>query len=437
MPQNLESMGNVLKTQFLGTLRNYINFQARTVNALKPGTKEWEGDEIKFPFHSERSNNVAFIKGGESLPAALAQQFARVTIPLRQMWGHVRVTYDAKKASRTKKGSFVKAIAVELKTMAKEIVDMSERSVWGDGTGKIGEVKSSTGTTTVTVTTMRLTDSQGTGINGNADNRYIRKGMRLDFYTSGGVARMVGAKVASVNLSNGTFTVTGGTGSNPALTDGIYIARPDGTSPIGMEAMGIPGIIDDGTNVANLHGVDRSLYPLFTSAVIHAGTFGSPGAISEDQLQRAMDAVDEACGGEVEILMAHHSTRRAFLSLLVTNRRYLKAHEYAAGFREKKGEGKPKTSLTYNEVPFMVSKHVPWRAIYGWTPGVTRIYQYAEPEWVEDEQGNTMTMVPGIAGTLQAQMAWMYNVSVDDEGPNQAFVIDNINVSTIDRVVQT
>lgn len=433
MPANLANINNLLKVQYLGVFRKILNFQARTVKALKPGTKEWSGLEIQFPFHSQRSNNVGFIIGGEALGAAGHQQQGKVTIPLRQLWGWIRVTHDAIKASRDKGGAFEKALALEMKMLALEIIDMAERSVWGDGTGKIGEVESYNGGT-LTVTTSRMSDTAGSGLNGNADNRYIRPGMRLDFYTSGSAARMQGAVVDSVNISNGTFVITAGTGSNPAAGDGIYIMRPSGSTPINMEPMGIPGLIDDGTDVATLHGVVRSTFPIFNSHIINAGTFAAPGSFNEDMLQRAFDAADEAGYGPPKIIMSHHSTRREVLKHLVPDRRYLKPHEYAAGFSEKNGEGVPKTELTYNNVPFMVSKHCPWRELFGWNPEVAKFYEYGPPEWVEDGSGNVLNRVPGLAGTLEGQMAWMYNVSVDDCGPNSAFRIKHIS-TTIDRVV--
>lgn len=436
MAMTLANLDNLLKVQYLGVVRNVINFQARTVKACKPGTKTWSGKQIEFPFHSQRSNSVMFGVGGENGPAAQYQQQAKVTIPLKQMWGFVRITYDAKLASRDRAGAFAQAVSFEMQGMTKELVDLSERSIWGDGTGKIGEVASYNAGTR-TVTTSRMTDAAGTNLNGNADNRYIRVGQVLDFYTSGSAARALTATVSSVNLANGTFVLSAAASpSNPAATDGIYIARPSGSSPINAEPMGIPGIIDDGTYVATLHGVVRATYPIFNAQIINAGTFAAPGNFQEQFLQRAFDAADEGSGMRPKWLFCHHSVRQEVVKQLVVARRYMDPLEYQAGFKEGNGEGLPQTELSYNGVPFMVSKYCPWATIFGWNPNVARFYQYAEPSWVEDGGGNVLSRVPSITGTYEGQMAWMYNVSVDDNGPNSSFAIRNI-AATVDRVVHT
>lgn len=436
MPMTLANIDNLLKVQYLGVCRNVINFQARTVKACKPGTKTWSGKEIQFPFHSQRSNAVSFGIGGEDGPTAQYQQQAKVTIPLRQMWGFIRITKDAISASRDRSGAFEKAVSFEMEGMTKEMVDMAERSIWGDGTGKIGEVESYNAGT-LTVTTSRMSDTVGSGLNGNADNRYIRVGQVLDFYTSGSALRSASATVASVNLSNGTFVLSAAASpSNPAAGDGIYIARPSGSTPIGMEPMGIPGIIDDGTYVATIHGVVRATYPIFNAQIINAGTFASPGAFQENILQRAFDAADEGSGMRPKWLFCHHSVRQEVVKQLVVNRRYMDPLEYQAGFKEGNGEGLPQTELSYNGVPFMVSKYCPWGTIFGWNPNVARFYQYQEPSWVEDGNGGVLSRVPSINGTYEAQMWWPYNVSVDDNGPNSSFAIRFIS-ATVDRVTHT
>ena len=134
-------------------------------------------------------------------------------------------------------------------------------------------------------------------------------------------------------------------------------------------------------------------------------------------------------------LFTHHSVRQEVVKALVVNRRYMDPLEYQAGFKEGNGEGLPQTELSYNGVPFMVSKHAPWGTIFGWNPNVARFYQYSEPYWV-DAGGGILQRVPSINGTYEAQMLWPYNISVDDNGPNSSFAIRFIS-ATVDRVTHT
>lgn len=431
MTMTLANMNNLLKVQYLGAFRKVINFQARTVKMFKPGAKTWSGLQIEFPVHVQRSNAVAVGIGGENGPTAGYQHSAKTTIPAKQVYGYIRITKDAILQSKNRQAAFEQAVAIEMKGMSMEFLDLQERMIWGDGSGKIGEVEAYTAGT-LTVTTSRLSDSAGSGLNGNADNRYIRIGQRLDFY-NGSSARMQGAVVTSVDISNGTFVITAGTGSNPAAGDGIYLARPSGATPIDMDPMGIPGIIDDGTYVSSLHGMSRTTYPIWKSQIINAGTFAAPGALQESMLQRAFDAADEGGAARPSWLCAHHSTRQKVVELLLVNRRYMDPLEYQAGFKENNGEGAPRTELSYNGVPFMVSKYCPWRTIFGTNSDVIRFYQVADPDWIDDGNGGVLQRVPSVNGTYEAQMLMMYNIGTDDMGPNSAFAIRNIS-TTVDRV---
>ena len=434
MPQNLANFDASLKEWYDGQIRVVLNYQARLKKRLKKGTKKWEGRHVRFPAHVQRSHAVMFGIGGEALPAARHQTTVEVQIPRRQIWGHIRITDDVVNAARSDAGSFERPVAFEVKMMTMEIVDMCNRSAWGDGSGKIAEIESWTGGTS-TVTTSRLADAAGAGINGNADNRYIKAGMQVDIYTSAGAAVIQSAEVTSVNISNGTFVISGGVGAGtPAAGDGVYVARPSRSSPVDNEPMGVGGIVDDASFVTELHNVDRSTYPIWNSQVINAGTHAAPGALSLDILQRAFVLASEGGVGEPEQLWGHYSVRREYIALLTENKRYTQDYSYKEGIKEGQTEEDFSTTLEYNGRPFYFDKHVPWRSIFLFHGEAVKVWESGEPHWVQDGKGGILSLVPGSAGLFQGQYAYYYNLGTDDAGPNSACVIRHIT-STVDRVV--
>lgn len=432
MPQTLNSYDAALKEFYEGPIREILNNQCRLKKYLKKGTKPWDGREINFPVHVQRSFAISFCQAGEALPATQNQVTIPSIITRKQCWAHIGVTADTIAASKSDRGAFAKVVGFETKAMIKDFSRMLNRSAWGDGTGKIAGVNSYNAGTT-TVTTLRMTDAQGTGLNGNADNRYILAGMMIDFYTSAGAERMKGARVTSVNISNGTFVITPGTGTNPANGDGIYIYRPGG-SPVGSEPMGMGGILDDGTYVGTLQSINRTTYPLWSSQVVNAGTFAAPGALTLNIVQTGLDAASEGGNGEPKIMWMHSSVRRELLALMTTDRRFNVAYEYKQGFKESQKEDDIGTTLDYNGIPAVIDKDCPWGTIFMHAPDDIKNWENEEAHWIQSGSGGILQLVPNIAGLYQAQMATFFNYGTDEAGPNSAVVIRNI-LATVQRVV--
>lgn len=432
MPQTISSFDASLKEYYEGPVRRVINHNSRVMRYTKKDTKPWEGRLVRFPVHVQRSEAVAFLQGGEALPATQNQVTIECQINRKQCWGHIGLTDDLIEAAKTDRGSFERPMALEIEGMARDFVSVQNRAAFGTGEGKLGEVKSyNAGTTTVTCTAM--TDPQGSGINGNAGNRFVRVGMLLDIYTSGGVARKLGVKVTSMNVANNTFVLTGGTGADPQATDGFYRARPSQLSPINNEPMGMGGVLDDGTYVGVLHNINRTTYPIWQAQILNAGTFAAPGALTLDLLQRAFDMASEGGNGEPRILWAHYSVRREYLKLLVTDRRYIEPYKYEPGFKESQTEEDLKTTLEFNGVPFVFDKDCPWATIFGHAPGTFTNWENAPGHWVQDGKGGVFQLVPGTAGLFQAQFSSYYNFGTNLAGPNSGFAIRNIS-ATVDRV---
>jgi hypothetical protein len=435
MPQNLSSYDAALKDFYEGPIRGIMNDKCRIWKYLKKGEKPWEGRQVLFAVHVQRSFAISFCQAGEALPPTQNQVTIDSKIPRQQIWGHIGVTADVIAASKSDRGAFAKVVGFETKRMVKDMVMQMNRSAWGDGTGKFGEVLSyNAGTNTVTCRGM--SDAQGTGLNGNADNRYVRTGMMIDIYTSAGAARMQGSRVTSVNNSNKTFVIIPGTGTSPSVGDGIYLYRPGG-SAVNAEPMGVGGIVDDGTYVGTLQSVNRTTYPIWDSQIVNAGTFAAPAAITLDMIQTMIDNAAEGGDAEIKAMWSHASVRRQVLSLMLTDRRFNVAYAFSQGIKENQtSEDNLETTLDYNGIPFIVDRDCPWGTIFGTSPEDVKTWMNEEAHWIQSGSGGILQLVPNIAGLYQAQMAQFYNLGTDEDGPNSAGCIRNIS-ATVTRVVNS
>jgi len=435
--QNLAGISAILKKQYLGLLRDVLQRIAWTWAWTKKGSLTWSGADVNWPVRMRGTNAMSWGVGGTALNSAQSQTTVSSVIGLKQGWLPIQFTYDAQLASRDSKGAFITTMTLEMDNGIKDFIDMMERLIWGDGTGKLGEVQSFS---TVTVTTSAMTDALGIGVNGNASNRNVKQGMILDFYTSAGASRMTGAVVTSVDVDADTFVITPGVGSNPTGGDGFYLARPDLSTPVDQEPMGIPGIIDDGTLVTSLQTISRTTYPQWASQLITAGTFASPGNLSSDLVQRGIDKARMGSpGGDVQLWMAP-SVKREFIKLGQVDVRFT-PHQLLLGINENQNsdDTRPKNSMSFNGYKICWAPDTPWNTIFGMPEGLVRQYPVLDgPSWVPNNPGSgagggILQRLTGVGGTYEAQLSWMGNIGTDLRGPNSGFVIRNVN-STIDRV---
>lgn len=436
--QNLAGISAILKTQYVGMLRDALQRIFWTWAHLKKGSLEWAGDSIKWPVRFRGTNAMSWGPGGSALNAAQRQVTVSSEITVKQAWLPIEFTFDAYRASRNGKGAFINAMALEMDKGVEDFRDMMERVVWGDGTGKIAEVESYAAGT---VTCSAMSDAAGaSGVNANAGCRYIKQGMILDFYSSANVARHYSAVVTSVDHDNEQFDIAVGTGDDPVATDGIYLARPDQSSPISQEPMGIPGLIDDGTLVATLQGISRTTYPQWAANLLVASgaAHATRKPLTGELAQRALDKATEAGGGSDITFWCANDVKREFIKLGETDVRF-KPRELNMGISENnKGDGTlPKNSLHYNGFKVCWAPDTPWGTLFVWPDGFIRQYpMFDGPAFVPnnpDGSGGILQRKTGVAGTYEAQLCWMGNLGTDVVSASRAALIRYIS-STIDRV---
>lgn len=421
-----------LKDFYVGMIRRILNRQARLYSYLKKGSKPVTGRKVVFPVNPKGSSAVRFMPAGRSLPAAVPQTEVASEIKMAQVWGTIQVNYDVI-AQANGKGAFEEPVAFEVSRMTDDAIEQMNRSAFGDGVGRLAEVDSLSGQD---ITLKDLDDAAGTGINANSGNRYIRIGDVIEVGQADTTTRRAGPlTVTAKNVTTNTITVTGTT-TGIAAGDQVYVANPanDGTLLRSLEPMGIGGIIDDGTLVSSLQGISRTTYPIWKAQAFSAnsGSFASPGALTLDDLQTGIDMASAGGPGFPAVALMEYATRREFLKLVETSRRYTTPYEYKPGIKENHLKEWPwESTLEYGGFPFAFDKHCPWRTIFYIDPRGVKKWVWKEWEWVSrgKDGGATMYLLQGVAGTYEGQGAALYNLGTDQVGPGTCTVIRNIAVT--------
>jgi len=384
---------------------------------------EWTGRRVVYPIHVGRNEGVGANAEGEPLPDATHQDFASVAIPERYNYGRIQLTMQAIKSSTTNKGAFARAMENEMTGLVRDLGNDRERQSFGAGSGVLCLAAAAA----TNVATLSIDSPFGVTPTTNG-GRFIKPGhsyIAIDpatdtviedtfTVTTAWTDPDILTMTAAVTITNNARIVHW---SSPTLDPGGIF------SPLGHEVTGLLGLIDNGTYVRTLHGIDRVVWPIFRSTV-----FAGAGALSLDLIQRGVDAIDELGGGNFGqngVMFCHHSVRREYLKLLQADRRYTGADlGKPDGGTRNAAVGKAGI-ITYGDRPMLTAKHCPYGTLFGFLKDSIVRYVHVKGEWA-DEDGAILARITGY-DIYEAYYRIFDELHTDR--PNDGFRIDGITAT--------
>jgi hypothetical protein len=422
--QDTSKFDEVLKDYYEGGIRELIPLKVKTYNMFEErDAKPFGGRHVRFPSKVGRNQGVGAYAEGGALPTAGRQQYATATIPMRYLGGRIKLTKQVMEFSESNKGAFSSAMDQEMRGLVNDLTAEMGRIIFGDGRGILAVVNGDPSTgTTITV------DAPG-GFSGATNGaRFINPGMLVTFVTpgTGQIVASADETVTAVPAAGTTFTI--GSAAAAAIADNDYIVRAHKASltdvsdtSYAKEPMGLAGLVDDGTYVSTLHGLNRTTYPIVQSTVI-----SSVGALSADVLQRGIDLADQRGGGTVEKLIMHHSVRRAYIAMTDNGRRYTGGDlsRPDAGTVAAKGQ-----SLTFGGISIMEDKYAPYGTVFGVDTSTFSRYVSIPGAWM-DEDGSILQRV-GSGSTAEDAFEAFYRLWLNFhvEEPATCFRLDGVTAT--------
>lgn len=383
----------------------------------------WEGrDTIEYPLHVGRNQGFAYGRERGPIAVAGAEQFVSFKVPLMTGWGRLNITGKVMKVSQSSKGAWKRSLQNAYDGLRMAFLRDKNRILFHDGRGVLALVNGNgADTTTLTV------DSPG-GVAGTVNGaRYLQAGMLIGLSNAAGTALTAIRTITGIGGAGTTVTLDQPISATQAPDNGFVFRFPDPSaltladSALYKEPMGLLGMIDDGTFVNNYFNVNRTAYP-----VLRANVFAAVGALNLDTMQQGFDTAATLGETMPTELWAEFSTRRAYLALLVANRRYLStggANKHDGGFA---GQAVT-TDIEFGGVPFKVDRDCPYGTIFGTVWENAMRYENPAGEWIEDD-GNLLRMVPG-QDTFEAVWRSYDNYAIDR--PNACFRLDGINTNIV------
>jgi len=310
-------IGGTLKIVYEDFVAEQTNNKFPLKDEFKWTDVDYAGQEVVYDAHVLRNVSPMFCGEDGAFADAGAQQSIKVHIGQRKLMARVRFTSEAIHDSMKSEGAFKAARKDEMTRIIDDIARMEEYALSTDGRGVLCLINVTISGAVVTV------DSPGGIAGADFGNRFLLPGMFIAAVDPAtGNMRTSIRKVVSCSTDGTTITFDGTTFTGWADNDYLCQAANSSVTDILDTSYehgfwGMTALFDDGTYRNNYFNVDRAQWQQYQTYVK-----ASTGTISLDLFQQVADVVDQKLGGSIDLMTAHHSIRRLYLSLLEADRRY-------------------------------------------------------------------------------------------------------------------
>jgi hypothetical protein len=411
----------ILKEVYGPSTYEQVNNEVRALaHFQKSESAEWLGKVFVESLHTRRNYSTKAVAEGGLLPNAGQQSYAKLQIPDRYVYGTIEVTAQFMNEVRSK-GAFVNGMEREMKGLVDDLKVECNRMIWGYGSGILALVNGDIGGAPTTTIPLKNPGGVAGTVNGA---RFIRPGMQVAFHDAvGSSAPLAVQNVVSIAADGSSMVIDVGLTNATAPPNG-WITKGVSRNGVnqgsaGIEPMGLTGLVDDGTFVAVLFGLDRSVETTFKATV-----FPNVGALDETILHRGFDACDELSGQTPNWLACHHSLHREYIRLSQSDRRYTgdRLMRPDVGIT---GGGK-KNELTFNGIDIEKERMCPYGFFFAIDDSELKRYVNEEGKWV-DEDGAVLHRGAGETDSFKGTYRKFSNYGI--LRCNSSFVLSGVSVA--------
>lgn len=301
-----------------------VNAKTPAASILMKNKKvDWVGDQFVAPVRFGSAVGLGYRASGANLPTPVAAPRGKAVFPAKRAYASVEYDREAILASRNDRGAFAKVTVDETEALIEGFqLHMVERAIFGDGSGKLGQIASLTGAGTV-ASPWVLTMSTVTVVAPKFKKKYFPKGAKLDVYTAGGVYQLTVQVVGASSTTVSVVLVSTGSAVAPSAAEVLYWeGNKDG------EITGLAKFVASGT----IYGIDNSVNTEFKGI-----STSITGALQIDDINSAVSATEEESGESPDIGFCGHGTLAYIKNLMEDQKRYnvseIKSSDGKIGFK--------------------------------------------------------------------------------------------------------
>jgi hypothetical protein len=330
----------------------------------------------------------------ESLPRPKTAGYKKATIPTKCAAAQFSLSKMAMLASKGREAAWIDVHSEALSDTSEQFAQRTSQMLFRDGTGAVARVNDAS--LSATDTTFVVDDDQATGAGGTFGFHYLQEDMDISAsadLTGKKAERNFSARITAMTDSTLTITVDPFIGD---LTDNDYLFIGDktGTSK-NRDFMGLRGIVDDGTLLATLQGIDRTAVG---NGFFKGNYFGSiAGQDLENKLRRANDDAVKRNQANPSTLLTGFGVFRRFSNQIISGRRFVAAAEsrdYKTGVESIGWAYGPNKNI-----PIEVDKDCPVGQMYLLDMSSFRLGTMGgkDPSWLDDD-GDVLKWDSGLLG---------------------------------------
>jgi len=396
---------------------------------------EWQGNQLVFALHSSRNySGVLYVAEGGALPVAGSQGVVNLLIPVCHLKGRIQLSYEVMRASRSDKGSFVRAMDLEQKGLVNDVARQRNRALSGFGSEILAVVTVATAGSVLTI------DNPG-GVAGTVNpTRFIKPNMILAVTSTANAIRSIATVTAAstlyvtfnasisasvgdiLNLGTTSVSASGSGSFGGNYSNGVAGQTGSPTDASDLAPQGVLGLVDNGSFVATIFGLSRTANAFYDSTVMP-----NVGTINTDILQRGVDNAEEVSGEMIDKFVCHSSVRREISKMTEADRRYDAtgaAKNYDAGTLA----GANKKDLTYNGWSFRTDKDFAYGYLAGLNTSHLQWLPETKGEWAEDD-GTILLRIANV-DAYEARFRVSENFATDKANAHVMFSGVTVNVTS-------
>jgi len=350
----MQTADKALKSFYLDAVTDALDKSANPFLAqIKKSTADVLGKDVRKLVRYGVGGIVAGSETETLKPSA--GKYVQFVSTLKNMYGTIEISDKAIRASQGSEGAFVNLLNDEMENMVKNASVQFGRMLFGDGSGKLATVKA------VATDNMVGLDSV----------KNLFDGMTVYAFGEDGSAKGEFV-VDNVNRDMGSAILRGASFTEADLPVNSYLSAQ---AELNQEITGLGALFGSGA----LYGVERASH-----SCLNPYRKDSVGAIDEDIIQRAIDAIEENSGGKVNFIVCSWGVRRALAA-------YYRAHNVVLPTVEIEGGYK---ALSFNGIPVVADRFCPYGTMYLLNTDDFCIHQLCDWQWLEGEDGKVLSKVP-------------------------------------------
>ena len=359
MAITLTNADSALKNYYLDAIAEQLNYRANPLLAKINQTSNYVyGKEIKKLTTFGINGGIGAGTEDGNLPKATGNNYAQMSLPLKNLYGTIEISDKAIRASENNAGAFANLLTSEMEGLVKSSSINLARMLFGDGTGTLGKV--------VSITNGVITF--------DAVENFV-EGMVIEFRTANG-EEITGANnrtVLAVDKTDKSVTVSG-TALTSTLVPENSIAVMQGS--YNNEITGLGAIFGSSDTLYGLSRNENSwLKPTIRTSF---------GNVTGSKLLRSIDDAEERSGSKVNLILCSFGVKRSIYSS-VGSMSFVEMGKVNGGY----------TSLYYNDIPVVADRFCPKGCAYLLNTDDFELHQLCDWQWLEGDDGRILKQVSG------------------------------------------